>query len=101
MDDSLIPKHYAGLIGLGLLFMWGAALVSWIRLSQSPNGALMLIGFLGAATVSASGIAIVLYIADLESKVRKLTESNNFNESQAETWKEQAQRAIAMLDKSL
>lgn len=97
--NSIIPKRYIWLVGLGLMYMWGTALVAWLDLWQSSQIGLRIIAFLGAALVSLSGIAISFYTNDLELKVKRLNERNERNKAEAAEWKKQAQLAITLLRK--
>lgn len=55
-------KKYGGLIGLGLMYMWGCAILYWVDSA---------ISLLGAGLVSISGIAVFFYINSLESELDK------------------------------
>lgn len=97
--SQLIPERYAGLIGLGLMYLWCATLLVWVDWTQSEVIFVKIIGFAGAALASLSGIAAFLYVNGLESEVKDLRAKNSFNESQAKEWKDQAQLAISLLEK--
>ena len=92
-------SRYIGLIGLGLMFMWGSALMPWIDFSRSHHVAPQLMGFLGACLVSATGLATFLYVNFLEGEVKRLKERNETNEAEAQMWKDQAQQALSMIEK--
>lgn len=97
--NQLIPERYAGLIGLGLMYLWGATLLVWVDWTQSEVVFVKIVGFAGAALASLSGVATFLYVNGLESKVKDLRAKNSFNEAQAKEWKDQAQLAISLLEK--
>ncbi len=78
--SEIIPKRYAGLIGLGVLFMWASAIVAWSGLWMSDDTIAKLLGFLGSCLVSASGIAVFLYTSSLEERVNNLTQRENNRE---------------------
>lgn len=58
-----------GLIGLGVMFMWCCALLPWIDLWNSSATLKQALGFFGAALVSLSGLAVLLYASHLEKRV--------------------------------
>lgn len=97
--NQLIPKRYAGFIGLGLMYLWGSTLLVWIDWTQSEIIFNKIIGISGAALASLSGLATFLYVNGLESDVKDLRAKNSFNEAQAKEWKDQAQLAISLLEK--
>ena len=90
MNES-IPKRYAGWIGLGVMFMWGFALVFWADLLKSNNIVTKTLGLLGAGITSASGIAIFLYASSLEQEVARLKELSESNATEARFWRNQAE----------
>ncbi|TKB66209.1 MAG: hypothetical protein E8D52_17770 [Nitrospira sp.] len=97
--SQLIPERYAGLIGLGLMYLWGATLLVWVGWIQSYGILEKIVGVTGVALASLSGIATFLYVNGLESEVKDLRAKNSFNEAQAKEWKDQAQLAISLLEK--
>ena len=92
-------NKYAGWIGLGLLYMWGCAIVPWANFSNSYQLWIKVIAFLGAALLSASGVTVFLYVSNLEEKLRQSVERNSINEADADYWKDQAQYAIKFIEK--
>jgi hypothetical protein len=60
-------KKYSGLIGIGMLYTWGCAILYWVG---SP------IGFIGAGLVSISGIAVFFYVSSLEEELNKSTQND-------------------------
>jgi hypothetical protein len=70
-NGEIIPKRYASLIGLGVMFMWASAIVAWSGLWTSDNLIAKTLGLLGACLVSVSGIAIFLYTSSLEERLNK------------------------------
>ena len=97
--NQLIPERYAGLIGLGLMYLWGATLIVWVDWTQSEVVFVKIVGIAAAALASLSGLSAFLYINGLESEVKELRAKSSFNESQAKEWKDQAQLAISLLEK--
>ena len=97
MEDT--SNKYASWIGVGLMFMWGCAIIPWANFSNSYQLWIKVIAFLGAALVSACGIAVFLYVGNLEEKLRQSIERSNYNEVNAEYWKDQTQVAISFLEK--
>ena len=97
--NQLIPERYAGLIGLGLMYLWGATLIVWVNWTQSEVIFVKIVGIAGAALASLSGLSAFLYVNGLESEVKELRANNSFNEAQAKEWKDQAQLAISLLEK--
>ncbi|MEO7861331.1 MAG: hypothetical protein ABIU05_12970 [Nitrospirales bacterium] len=81
--DPIIPKRYAGLVGLGLMYLWGATLLSWADWAQSEVVFSKVVGIAGMALASLSGIAAFLYVNGLESQVKRLQEKNESYETQA------------------
>ena len=55
-------KKYSGLIGLGLLYMWGCAGLYWVGSAA---------WFVGGGLVSISGIAVFFYVNSLEEELRQ------------------------------
>lgn len=94
-----IPQRYAGLIGLGLMYLWGTTLLVWVDWTQSDVLLVKSIGIIGALLASITGIAIFLYVSGLETQLRTIKEKNAFNETQAQEWKGQSQLAISLLEK--
>jgi len=94
-----IPKKYAGLIGLGLMFMWGCAILYWVEWTNSYSTFENVIGTVGGMLVSASGLGIFLYTNDIESKLKEQEKQNAFNREQAEYWQDQAQTVIEVLER--
>ena len=94
-----IPERYAGLIGLGLMYLWGATLLVWVDWAQSEVIFVKIIGVAGAALASLSGVATFLYVNGLESEVKDLRAKSSCIEAQAKEWKDQAQLAISLLEK--
>ena len=97
--NQLIPERYAGLIGFGLMYLWGATLLVWVDWTQSDVIFVRIIGVAGAAFASLSGVATFLYVNGLESEVKDLRAKNSFNEAQAKEWQDQAQLVISLLEK--
>lgn len=97
--EQLIPQRYAGLVGLGLMYLWGATLLVWVDWIQSEVLFVKVFGIVGAALASLSGIAVFLYVSSLESQLKKIKEKNEFHEAQAKEWMDQAQLAISLLEK--
>ena len=83
MEQSLTDK-YAGWVGLGLLYMWGFATIPWANFSSSYQLWVKVISFLGAVLVSASGLAVLLYVGHLEERLRQYMEISNSNELNAD-----------------
>ena len=99
MTNTITSKQYAGLVGLGLLYIWGAAIMAWLDLWQSQHAGMRVGAFLGMGLTSASGIAIAFYTSGLEIKLEQLAEKNQISQSEAEYWKDQAQVSLACLEK--
>lgn len=97
--EQTIPQRYAGLIGLGLMYLWGTTLLVWGDWIQSDVLLVKCIGIMGALLASLSGLAIFLYVSDLETQLRSIKEKNALNETQAQEWKDQSQLAISLLEK--
>lgn len=95
----VIPSRYAGLIGLGLMYLWGATLTGWVGWSQSDVLLVKVVAIVGMLLASASGISTFLYVNDLEVQLRKLRETSEFFETQAKEWMDQSQLAISLLEK--
>jgi hypothetical protein len=91
-------KSRAGLIGLGLLYMWVCAAIAWIDLWNSSNPFANGFAFIGMAMVSVSGLAIVFYTSSLDEKVKKLEDRLDATEYEASRWKSQAENALEMLE---
>lgn len=76
MDKKM--KQYGSWVGVGLLFMWGSALIAWVDLWNSANLGAKALGFIGGCLVSASGIAIAIYTSALEQKLNSLQQQNHY-----------------------
>lgn len=72
-------NNYAGLIGLGLLYMWGCALITWMDLWNSTNTFSNILSFFGMAAVSISGLAVVFYTSALEKEIKELKEKTSLD----------------------
>lgn len=70
-NRTLFP---AGLIGLGVLFMWCCALLFWLGMTDGHGTLRQVVGYAGAALVSLSGLSILLYASRLEKDVAHLNE---------------------------
>lgn len=68
--SRLIPERYAGLIGFGLMYLWGSTLLAWVDWIQSYGIFEQIVGIAGVALASLSGIASFLYVNGLESEVK-------------------------------
>ena len=79
IEDTL-SKNYLGWIGLGLLYMWGCAIVAWMDYWNSYETWIKVLAFLGGALVSISGTAIAVYTSKLEEKIRQLNERSKNSE---------------------
>lgn len=97
--DQLISKRYAGLIGLGLMYLWGCAIIVWVDWTQSEVLFVKVVGIGGFALAFLSGIAIIFYVTGLESQLEKEKENNKLYKAQAKAWREQAQLATSQLEK--
>lgn len=62
----------AGLIGLGLVFVWGCALLFWIDLASEYATWKKVMGTAGAALVSLSCLALALYSSRQEKRAAEL-----------------------------
>lgn len=62
----------AGLIGLGLLFVWGCALLFWVDLANEYATWKKVVGTMGAALVSLSCLALALYTSRQEQRAAEL-----------------------------
>lgn len=72
-------NNYTGLIGLGLLYMWGCAIITWMDLWNSTNTFSNVLAFFGVAAVSISGIAVGFYTSALEKEIKELKEKISLN----------------------
>lgn len=90
--DNETRKKYAGIIGIGFLYMWGCAVFYWIDSSHK------FIGFVGAALVSVSGIAISFYTSSIEEELKISMQRSEENSAEAEFWKSQAQVVMTKLE---
>lgn len=79
-------KKYTGLIGIGAMYAWACAIVLWVDWIKSDSLGAKAIGLLGAALVSLSMAAILIYAsrqaarnAELE---RQITEYRKIIERQ-------------------
>jgi hypothetical protein len=97
--NQFIPEKYAGLIGLGLMYLWAATLIVWVDWTQSSVIFVKIVGIAGAILASLSGVATFLYVNGLESEVKDLREKASFHAAQAKEWQDQAQLAISLLEK--
>ena len=89
--NEIIPRRYVGLVGVGLMFMWGLALLFCVNLWKSSDSVVKAIGLLGSGITSASGIAIVLYTDSLEQKVQRLKDCSDSHAAEARFWRTQAE----------
>lgn len=94
-----ITSRYAGVIGLGIMYLWAATIFVWIDWIKSDTVAKSIVGIIGVLLASASGVSAFLYLAHLEARLKELEESNVRNESQAHEWMDQAQFTISLLEK--
>jgi hypothetical protein len=76
--DRTIPERYAGLVGLGLMYLWMCALFFWLDLAESVDIFKKVIGYGGMALTSVCGIAAFFYTSDLESELKNLKGRNSF-----------------------
>lgn len=95
----ITPKRYAALVGIGMMYLWGATLLAWVDWWRSEIIVVKTVGIVGMALASLSGIAAFFYVNDLESQVKMLKEKKEFLEDQAKEWMNQAQLAISLLEK--
>lgn len=57
-------KEHAGIIGLGLLIIWGGACLFWANIGGVA-------GFVGGAITSVIFIAVFIYTDSLEQKIKQ------------------------------
>lgn len=91
--DSAGPDRYAGMLGLGLMYLWGATLFGWIEWYQSEILFVKVVGIIGMVLASLTGISTFLYVNGLESKLKQSQEKSEFYEAQAKAWMNQTQQA--------
>ena len=96
--EQIIPERYAGIIGIGVMYLWGTASVTWVSWAQSEVLFMKIIGVAGALLASLCGIAIYLYVSGIESQLRVTREKIVLYENEAKIWSEQAQLAISHLE---
>jgi len=89
--NSKTRKSYAGLIGLGFMYMWCCAVLYWVGSA---------VWFIGAGLVSVSGIAVFFYVNSLEEELKNIEQRNDKNSGESLRWKSQAQAALIMLEKN-
>lgn len=65
--DTAAQKKYGPLIGMGLMFLWGSALMFFTGLANST------FSFLGAILASGCGLGVFLYVGRLENQIRSLS----------------------------
>ena len=96
--QSVVPKRYAGLVGLGLMFMWGSALMTWMNLWESTSLLMKTLGLLGLALVTASGLAIAFYTNGIEQELKEAIEQSQRNAEAAREYRNQAKNALDFID---
>lgn len=96
--DQLNLKRYAGLIGLGLMYLWGCAIIVWVDWTQSEVLFVKVVGIGGLALASLSGIAVFFYVNGLESQLKKEKENNKLYKEQVKVWREQAELASSQIE---
>jgi len=92
MEEQLIPKSRAWIVGLGLMYLWLFAILFFVRLGDGA-------ALIGGGLASVSGIAVFLYVGGLERETNELAKSNALYKAEYERWKEQAQTAISLVKK--
>lgn len=65
-------SKWAGLIGLGLMFVWGCALLFWIDFADGYATWKKAVGFVGAGLVSLSCLALFMYTSRQEQRAAEL-----------------------------
>ena len=70
--NEIIPRKYSGIVGLGLLYLWGCAAFFWVDWLNSYSALEKVIGIIGSLFVAASGIAVFIYTNSVESRLREL-----------------------------
>jgi hypothetical protein len=68
--DTAAQKKFGPLIGIGLMFLWGSAVMFFTSLANST------FSFLGAALASGCGLGAFLYVGRLEGEIHRLLASN-------------------------
>ncbi len=105
MQSTTRTLSPAGLIGLGVLFMWCCALLFCLGMTDGQGTLRQLAGYAGAVLVSLSGISILLYASGLEKDVAHLKESvsalskSRPNDSQGPTRLHLRGQAACVIDK--
>lgn len=92
-------EKYIGLIGIGAMYSWACAIMLWVDWVKSDHFGSKVIGAIGSALVSASMIAVFLYIGRKEEQRSALEQQLEFYKQRADHWESQAQSAIAVLEK--
>ena len=86
-------KRYAKLIGLGVLFIWGSALVSWVPWLNSVSIVTQAIAVIAVGITTASGISVLFYCDSLEQQVTHLHHENSLYKEEALQYRHAAQIA--------
>jgi len=72
MEPAERSNKRAGLIGLGLMFVWCSALLYWVELANEYATWKQIAGTAGAAVVSLSCLAVVLYTGRQDQRIAEL-----------------------------
>jgi hypothetical protein len=72
MSESSGRSKWVSLLGLGHMYVWGAAFVAWVPWWQSPSLGQNVLAFLGMALVSLVCTSLLIYCNTLEQKVKAL-----------------------------
>lgn len=72
MNESSGRPKWVSLLGLGHMYVWGAAFVAWMPWWQSPSLGQNAIAFLGMALVSLVCTSLFIYCNTLEQRVKSL-----------------------------
>lgn len=97
--NQLIPERYASLVGLGLMYLWAATVLIWVDWIQSEVLVVKIVGIVGTALASLSGLTAFLYVNGIESELKDLREKHSLSEAQAKDCRDQAQLLISLLEK--
>ena len=96
---AIWKRHGNGrIVGLGLLYIWGAGIAAWLPLWNSQNAVLNFLSFAGVALVSLSGIAIAIYASNLEVENKSLRERVLILQTVADEYKHHGENALTKLE---
>lgn len=100
MSELSRTPRWVSLLGLGQMYVWGAAFLAWMPWWQSHSVGQNVVAFLGMALVSLVCTSVFIYCNSLEQKVKALESRQSELSELVSHYRGQSELAIRSLQNS-